>query len=91
MSEIIVIKDPTKETLQQQGVFDWPVWAHEAAVFPWTYDERETCFFLEGDVVVTPENGEPVRMGKGDMVTFPQGMDCTWEIKKAVKKHYSFG
>ncbi|MCK5655099.1 MAG: DUF861 domain-containing protein, partial [Candidatus Aureabacteria bacterium] len=28
---------------------------------------------------------------KGDLVTFPEGMDCNWDIKKAVSKHYNFG
>lgn len=59
--------------------------------YRWTYDESETCYFLEGDVVVTPETGEPVEVGKGDLVTFPPGMSCTWEVRNAVRKHYRFG
>ena len=50
----------------------------------------ETCFFLEGDVIVTPEGGDPVRMGKGDLVTFPSGMACSWQVLSAVRKHYYF-
>jgi uncharacterized cupin superfamily protein len=42
-------------------------------------------------VVVTPEGGEAVEMGKGDLVTFPKGMSCTWKIRKNVRKHYKFG
>ncbi|MBW2173389.1 MAG: DUF861 domain-containing protein [Deltaproteobacteria bacterium] len=38
-----------------------------------------------------PWGGEPVKMGKGDLVTFPAGMSCTWQIGKDVKKHYQFG
>jgi len=46
---------------------------------------------LEGDVIVTPEGGgDAVRVGKGDLVTFPVGMSCTWEVQKPVRKHYSF-
>ena len=41
--------------------------------------------------MVTPEGGEPVKVGKGDLVTFPTGMSCTWKIRKDVKKHYRFG
>ena len=26
-----------------------------------------------------------------DLVVFPEGMSCTWEVHKAVKKHYRFG
>lgn len=62
----------------------------EASKFPWTYNSQETCYFLEGDVIVTPNGGHPVQMGKGDLVTFPAGMSCTWEIRSDVKKHYCF-
>ena len=41
-------------------------------------------------MIVTPDGGEPVHMGKGDLVTFPQGMSCTWEIRADVRKHYKF-
>lgn len=46
---------------------------------------------LAGKVRVTPENGDAVEFGAGDMVSFPEGMSCTWEIKEAVRKHYKFG
>ncbi len=72
------------------GAFGWPIWEKEASIFPWTYDASETCYFLEGDVVVIPEGGEPMQMGAGDLVTFPAGMRYTWEIRKAVRKHYRF-
>ncbi|NES99248.1 MAG: DUF861 domain-containing protein [Sphaerospermopsis sp. SIO1G2] len=81
---------PTPERLKEQEVYTWPIWEKEVSQFPWTYDAQETCYFLEGDVVVTPDGGEPVKMGKGDLVTFPAGMSCTWNIIKNVKKHYSF-
>ena len=42
-------------------------------------------------VEVTPDGGDPVRFGEGDLVTFPGGMSCRWKISKAVKKHYKFG
>lgn len=63
----------------------------EESEFPWSYDEREICYFLEGDVVVTPDGGKPVQMGQGDLVTFPAGMSCVWKVRKAVRKHYRFG
>lgn len=88
---IRIERQPDVAQLKQQGVFNWPIWQKEVSEFPWVYDEAETCYFLEGDVIVTPEGGEPVQMGKGDLVTFPAGMACTWKIQVAVKKHYSFG
>ena len=89
--EIKVEHNPDQETLQKLGVFDWSIWRKEVSQFPWTYDDQETCYFLEGDVIVTPDQGNPVQIGKGDLVTFPVGMSCRWNIIKPVKKHYYFG
>lgn len=90
MNEIKVEKQPSPEKLKQAGVLEWPIWTKEVSKFPWTYDSAETCYFLEGDVIVTPKDGAPVRVGKGNLVVFPAGMACTWDIKQAVKKHYNF-
>ena len=91
MSTIIVERDPSEARLKELGVFIWPIWEKEESRFPWHYDAKETCYLLEGDVVVTPEDGDPVEFGAGDLVMFPQGMSCTWEINTAVRKHYRFG
>jgi len=90
MSEIRVEK-PDAVKLEALGVERWGIWEKEASSFPWHYDEKETCYILEGEVTVTPEGGEPVSFGVGDLVTFPAGMDCTWAISKDVRKHYKFG
>ena len=90
MSEIRVVREPEEERLEEMGVRSWPIWEKGTSEFPWKYDQEETCFFLEGEVVVTPEGGDPVSMGKGDLVTFPVGMVCTWEVRKPVRKHYRF-
>ena len=88
--EIVKQTNPAAGLLDGLGVFDWPVWTKEVSLFAWTYDSEETCYFLEGDVIVSPRDGIPVRMGAGDLVTFPAGMSCTWEIRKTVRKHYNF-
>ena len=88
MAEIKVERNPDDRRLKELGVAQWPIWTKEVSVFPWQYDTGETCLFLEGEVEVTPDGGQPVRMGQGDLVTFPAGMTCTWKILKDVKKHY---
>ena len=90
MNEIKVLHNPDKKMLDALGVESWGVWEKEVSEFPWTYDAEETCYFLEGEVVVTPEGGEAVSMGKGDMVTFPMGMMCRWDIVLPVKKYFKF-
>lgn len=88
MSNIIVEHAPGEQRLKELGVADWPTWSKEASVFPWTFDEPEIAYVLEGEVVMTPDGGEPVRFGQGDLVTFPVGMSCTWEVKQPLLKHY---
>jgi uncharacterized protein len=90
MNKIIVDHKPDREKLDEMGVFYWGIWTKEVSEFPWEYDVSETCYFLEGAVEVTPEGEEPVKMGKGDLVTFPVGMKCTWKITGDVRKHYKF-
>jgi uncharacterized cupin superfamily protein len=89
--ERIRIEKPNAEKLEQLGVSSWPIWEKEVSRFDWSYDEQETCYFLEGKVRVEPEGGEAVEFGKGDLVTFPKGMNCVWDISNPVKKHYKFG
>ncbi len=88
---IVVERGVAQSRLDELEVGAWPIWTKEPSKFRWTYDEKETCYFLEGDVVVTPKGGEPVHMGKGDLATFPAGMVCTWDVREAVRKHYRFG
>ena len=88
---ITVTTQPDPAELQALGVAGWPIWTCGASSFPWTYDEREICLLLEGDVTVTPDGGEPVRFGAGDLVVFDAGLSCAWEVHQPVRKHYRFG
>lgn len=91
MSGIRIEKGPSEARLASLGVRSWPIWTKEISTFPWSYDATETCYFLEGEVVVTPQGGgDAVRVGQGDLVTFPVGLSCTWEVRRPVRKHYSF-
>jgi len=87
---ITVKKSAQPKLLDEMGVRTWPIWTKEPSTFDWHYDEQEVCYFLEGDVTVKTSGGE-VSFGKGDLVTFPKGLSCTWHIKQAVRKHYRFG
>jgi uncharacterized cupin superfamily protein len=91
MAAITIQRNPDEARLKELGVFTWSIWEKEPSEFPWSYDTEETCYFLEGDVVVTPDGGDPVAMGAGDLVTFPAGMSCTWKILQGVRKHFTLG
>ncbi len=91
MSKILVEHDPSPMKLEVLGVESWPTWTKEVSTFPWTYEQTEMCYFLEGEVIVTPQSGDPVRMGAGDLVTFLAELHCTWQVLSPVKKHYRLG
>ncbi|XP_072970955.1 uncharacterized protein [Typha angustifolia] len=87
-----VEKNPPESKLAELGVRQWPKWGCPPSKFPWTYTAKETCYLLEGKVKVFPDGhgDEFVEIGAGDLVEFPKGMSCTWEVSIAVDKHYNF-
>ena len=86
----IKIEKPTKEEIKKKDVESWPIWEKEVSRFDWSYDSTEECYLLEGKVVVETPDGSRVEFGKGDFVTFPEGLSCVWDIKENVRKHYNF-
>ena len=89
MARIIVTR-PSEDGLKELGVYDWPIWTCEVSRFDWHYDQKETCYLLAGQVTVTAGD-ETADFGAGDLVVFPEGMDCTWDVTAPVRKHYEFG
>ncbi len=87
---IVVEKNPSPQRLEELKAKTWDIWEKEPSTFDWSYDEPEVCYFLAGDVTVKTPEGD-VHIEKGDLVTFPKGLRCTWQVKQAVRKHYRFG
>ena len=90
MPKITIEHKPTEERLKELGVADWAIWEKEVSKFPIDFDETETAYILEGEILVTPEGGEPVRILPGDLVVFPKGLNSQWEVVKPLRKHYSY-
>ena len=89
---LITVTSPCPDnTVEALGIKSWPTWTCSESSFDWTYDDKETCFLIEGEVTVTSKGGQFVKFGAGDLVTFPAGMKCRWDVHKAVRKHYRFG
>ncbi|XP_010252315.1 PREDICTED: uncharacterized protein LOC104593919 [Nelumbo nucifera] len=88
---IKIEKNPPEAKLTELGVRSWPKWGCPPSKFPWTYDAKETCYLLKGKVKVYPDGyNDFVEFGAGDLVEFPKGMKCTWDVSEAVDKHYNF-
>jgi uncharacterized cupin superfamily protein len=86
----ITKEKPTPEKLKALKVDTWSPWECEPSTFEWSYDTDETAYVLEGQVTVTCPDGQKVEIGPGDLVRFPQGLSCTWEVKQKISKLYRF-
>lgn len=88
MSEIKIEK-ATPEKLKELKVDSWSPWECEPSTFDWEYSSEETAYVKEGKVKVKTASGE-VEINQGDIVTFPKGLKCTWNVIKRISKVYTF-
>lgn len=89
MKDITVDSNPSEARLKQLGVVHWPTWQKEVSIFPWSFVTTEIAFIVEGECVMTPNDGGPATTFKaGDLVVFPNGYKGTWEVKKPLKKRF---
>ena len=66
-----------------------PVWTCGVSEFDWHYENEETCLVVEGEVSVG-YGSKSMSFAAGDLVVFPKGLSCVWNVKKPVRKHYMF-
>jgi uncharacterized cupin superfamily protein len=90
MSEITIEHNVSPAKLDAMHVDSWPIWEKEVSTFDWHYDQEETCYIIEGEAVIIPKTGASITIVRGDLVRFPAGLDCTWQIVEAIEKHYVF-
>jgi uncharacterized cupin superfamily protein len=90
MSKITIDHAPTPERLKELGVSNWAIWEKEVSKFPIDFGSTESAYVLEGEILVTPKGGTPVRIVAGDLVSFHAGLDSQWEVVKPLRKHYSY-
>ncbi|MBK6963376.1 MAG: cupin domain-containing protein [Bacteroidales bacterium] len=86
---MIEVRKISEEEISQKQIRSWPVWEKEVSRFPTTYEEEEWCYFLEGEVVIESKTGK-YEIEPGDFVIFKSGLECIWDIRKPVRKHYKF-
>ncbi|KAF5834328.1 hypothetical protein DUNSADRAFT_9029 [Dunaliella salina] len=91
---IFVDSSPSEDFLKSEGVRQWGTWGCGVEKFPWSWSVDEKAYVLEGEVYITPNEGEPgagqpVHVKKGDYCVFPGGMSCTWDVKQPIYKHFN--
>ena len=85
----VIIKQLSEDEKQELGIKSWPIWEKEISRFSWTYSGDEQCYIIAGEFSVETDDGF-FNIKPGDFVVFKDGLSCVWDIKKPVKKHYSF-
>ncbi|MFP4686842.1 MAG: cupin domain-containing protein [bacterium] len=84
-------KQPDEDRRDELGISGWSSWGKEASKFDWSYSSTETCYILEGAVTVHLPGSKSVSAEAGDLVQFPNGLSCTWEITSDLRKVFTFG
>jgi len=64
------------------------IWECEPGKVAMTYEEWEFCHFIEGEAVLTSDEGESWTLKAGDGFIIPAGFKGTWETVKKIRKHY---
>ncbi|MDE2445358.1 MAG: cupin domain-containing protein [Alphaproteobacteria bacterium] len=64
------------------------IWESTPGTVKVQYDEWEFCHFIQGEAVLTREDGKTWRLKRGDAFIIPSGFKGTWQTVRKVKKHY---
>jgi uncharacterized protein len=60
------------------------VWECTAGKFNWDYAWDEFVIVLEGEAIITPENGQPFTLHTGDFGYFPLGLRVAWHVPRSI-------
>lgn len=63
------------------------VWYCTPGVFMLTHPGETICV-VEGRATITPEGGEPLQVGPGDVAFIPEGTVARWEVHETIKKAF---
>lgn len=90
MSKIMMSR-PSKEELDKLNIAQWSSWDCDPSEFDWQYPDSETAYVFKGKVVISTDTGEKVEIGPGDLVVFPKGLKCHWQVRERIEKVYKMG
>ena len=85
----VIIQRLTSQEIEERQIHKWPIWEKEVSRFEHNYDGSEECLFLDGEVVIETKVAN-YSISPGDFVIFQDGLQCIWDIKRPVRKHYNF-
>jgi len=81
----------SKEEFEKLGIKKWGTWTSPPPPgFDWEYDSKETFYIIEGEAEIVSDK-DKIEFGPGDLVTvYPETGKCKWNVKKTIKKYYTF-
>lgn len=71
------------------GKFFSGFWSSEPGEWRVDYTEHELCQLLEGEVVLTAQDGSAERFRPGEAFVIPAGFSGTWRSEGRVRKLYA--
>jgi uncharacterized cupin superfamily protein len=63
------------------------IWECTPGVFTLSHPGETVCC-VQGSATITPEGGEPVTLGPGDMAYIPEGTVARWEVHETIRKAF---
>jgi len=70
------------------GKYACGVWECEPGKWRVVFDEHEFCRLLEGEIVITGDDGGVTHVKAGDTFVTPGGFTGTWDVRARSRKHF---
>jgi len=86
--KVLITSSCSASVIIQYGIKNWPIWECKPSKFQWNYNDKEICLIIEGQARISTQEGDFYEIKAGDLVEFPAGFCCEWEVTKGIKKHY---
>ena len=76
--------------INNDGSIETGIWECDAGTFQSRFEHHgELILILAGEMLCTPEAGEPFTLSEGDACTFPRGWSGEWNVIRPIRKLYA--
>jgi len=72
-----------------EGAFETGLWEREPDTWPFERTYDEVAVILQGAGEIELDNGERLRVGKGDVLVTPKGTKGVWHVQETIVKFFA--